>query len=46
MLKKDKQELVEIVYKGEKIVVTKEVADYLEDCRRDKQRQAASKRRH
>ena len=43
---KDKQSTVEIIYNGQKITVMQEVADYLEDCRRDKQRQAASKRRN
>ena len=40
------QELVQIVYRGKSIMVNKEVADYLEDCRRDGKRQAASKRRN
>jgi len=42
----DKQVFVEIVYKGERITVTAEVADYLEDCRRDKKRQAEKVRRN
>ena len=46
MFEKDKQEIVEIVYKGERIAVTKEVADYLEDCRRDTKRQAEKVRRN
>jgi len=35
----NKQELVEILYNGEKVMVSQEVADYLEDCRRETQRQ-------
>jgi len=43
---KDKHRLVEITYKGEKIMVSQEVADYLEDCRRDMHRQLMKKVRN
>ena len=46
MFKKDKQGLVEILYKGEIIAVSKEVADYLEECRLDLRRQSEKKRRN
>jgi len=38
--------MVEIIYNGEKIMVSQEVADYLEDCRRDAHRQLMKKRRN
>ena len=46
MAKHEKQELTEIVYKGQRITVTKEVADYLEECRRDMHRQSKKKKRN
>ena len=46
MAKNDKQEFVEIIYNGEKIMVSHEVADYLEDCRRDMHRQLMKKLRN
>jgi len=46
MSEKDKQELVEITYNGEKTMVSQEVADYLEDCRRDAHRQLMKKSRN
>ena len=44
MFDSNKHGLVEIIYKGQKIMVTKEVADYLEDCRLDAKRQSEKKR--
>ena len=46
MSEKSKQALVEITYNGEKIMVSQEVADYLEDCRRDAHRQLMKKSRN
>ena len=46
MSKKGKQALVEIMYNGEMIMVSQEVADYLEDCRRDIHRQFMKKLRN
>ena len=46
MSEKDKHELVEITYNGERIMVSQEVADYLEDCRRDMHRQYKKKQRN
>ena len=46
MSEKDKQALVEITYNGEKIMVSQEVADYLEDCRRDIHSQYKKKQRN
>ncbi|MCL1843398.1 MAG: hypothetical protein FWF79_06260 [Defluviitaleaceae bacterium] len=46
MFEKDKHDLVEIVYRGQRIKVTKEVADYLEECRRDMHRQSKKKKRN
>jgi len=42
----NKQGLVEITYNSEKIMVSQEVADYLEDCRRDMHRQLKKKQRN
>ena len=46
MSENSKQGLVEITYNGEKIMVSQEVADYLEDCRRDAHRQLMKKSRN
>ena len=46
MSENSKQGLVEITYNGEKITVSQEVADYLEDCRRDAHRQLMKKSRN
>lgn len=40
------QEPVAIIYNGEEIMVSPEVADYLEDCRRDLHRQLMKKQRN
>ena len=42
----NKQELVEILYNGETVLVSQEVADYLEDCRRDIHRQFMKRQRN
>ena len=44
MSNNDKQ--IEIIYNGEKIMVSRDVADYLEDCRRDMHRQLMKKQRN
>jgi RNA polymerase sigma-70 factor (ECF subfamily) len=39
-------ELVTVIYNGEEIEVTREVADFLEECRLDERRQSEKIRRH
>ena len=46
MDKNDEQRFIAITYNGERIMVSGEVADYLEDCRRDMSRQIKQKQRN
>lgn len=46
MSKNERQETIAIIYNGAEIMVSQEVADYLEDCKRDAHRQAMKKSRN
>ena len=46
MSNNNNQELIEITYNNEKIIISQEIADYLEDYRRDIHRQLKKKQRN